>query len=278
MRKDWIRPPFKDILPTNYKRVVLCISYDGSTLYGWQSQNKDNTVSDLLENAIFKLTGENVKVQGSGRTDSGVHAVCQVCHFDIQTKIPEDRFTYALNSCLDKRIKVLDSKFITSNFHSRFSSLAREYRYFIKEERFVYPFERNYVWAIKKIPDIQTLNTLSSFIKGEKDFKFLTPLSYKFGTKRDIYKSFWEINKNILCYTIVGNAFLYHMVRNLVGTMIKVSLQYRDNAEEEFKKIINTSSYSNRLYTAPSSGLYFYKTIYNEDEWYKISREIENGK
>lgn len=278
MRKDWVRPPIIDNVPKDKKRVVLSLSYDGTNFVGWQSQENKNTVEDALEDAIFKLCKQKVKVYGSGRTDTGVHAICQVCHFDIDTNIPEERFSYALNSYLNKSIKIMSAKFTTSLFHSRFSALAREYRYYIKEEKYTYPFERNYVWSLNKLPSIQVLNNLSLLIKGERDFKFLTPPSYQFGTKRDIYKSSWDINKNMLCYTIVGNAFIYHMVRNLVGTMIKVSLQHKDKADDEFRQIINSTTYSNRLYTAPSCGLYFYKTIYNEDEWYKISREIENGK
>lgn len=278
MRKDWNRKTVDDKLEDGQKRVILSVSYDGTLFNGWQSQESKDAVQDALEEAILEITGENVHIYASGRTDSGVHAISQICHFDTFTHIPSERLKYAINAHLKKGVRVSYSKETDGRFHARFSSLAREYRYYIKEMDKCTVFDENRVWGVNGVPEIDMLNSIARLIEGEHDFAFLS-LKEDDGksTKRDIYKSEFFEEKGYIIYRIIGNAFLYHQVRSLVGTIVKIAKKYKskDEAKQAFLSIMAETKRSNVIFTAPPYGLYFYNTVYNEDEWKVLSKDIE---
>lgn len=284
MRSDWKRPEFKVVLPSSIRRICLDVCYDGTPFSGFQSQKNKNAVEDYLEEAIFSLTKERVKVFASGRTDSGVHAFSQVCHFDTQSHIPIERFSFAINAHLKTPfIKVMNAIEVDGSFHSRYSALAREYRYYMKFNKNHTVFDNNRILAIPfeaNDENLETLNRMASCIKGERDFSYLK-LKEDEGksAKRDIYVSEFFIENNILVYRIVGNAFLYHQVRSIVGTILNTFIKAKTStsAIENFLKITENKKRENCIFLAPPFGLYFYRTIYDEKEWASLSKEIESG-
>lgn len=280
MRKDWNRKEIHDILPLNKRRILLCVSYNGSGFSGFQKQSNALSVATCIEEAIKKITGEIVIISPSGRTDSGVHAIGQYCHFDTSSIIPSERFAAAINANISGQIKVMSSTEVSGTFHARFSALAREYRYFLKEYRHCTVFDEGRVWQMKELPDISTLNALSSIIKGETDFRaFAVNEDKNKSTMRDVYVSEFYKDGDTLVYKIIANAFLYHQIRSLVGTFIKIAQKTtcKDEAVCVLKKIMNGESACIGIYTAPPWGLYFYNTIYSEDEWKVLSKDIEKG-
>ena len=278
MRKDWGKRGVNDTLENGQKRIVLSVSYNGVFFQGWQSQENGLGVQDVLERAIKKITNENVRLFASGRTDTGVHAISQTCHFDTFSTIPSDRIKFAINTNIDSGVKVMESYEVDGTFHSRFSALAREYHYVIKEKDKCNVFDDKRVWGVKNVPDIHALNALAKKIEGEHNFSFLSLKEDNGKSKyRDIYKSeFYQENDRIV-YRIIGNAFLYHQVRSIVGTIIKICLKGRDIelAIDNLKNIMKENKRSNAIFTAPPYGLYFYRTVYNETEWKNLARDIE---
>ncbi len=113
-------------------RVKLTIEYDGTNYCGWQRQPNGVTIQEALEKELFKLTGEAITLHGAGRTDSGVHALGQVAHFDTHSRIPPEKFCYALNTGLPRDIRVQESSLVPDDFHARFSARAKHYRYSIR--------------------------------------------------------------------------------------------------------------------------------------------------
>lgn len=284
MRRDWKRPDFKETLGEGIRRIVLSVSYDGTHFSGYQSQNNDNGVEDHLEKALCSLLQKEVKLFASGRTDSGVHALSQTCHFDTDSKIPAERFPLAINAHLQTPfIKVMSAYETDGSFHSRFSALAREYHYYMKFNKNHTVFDNARVLPIpfditKK--NLDSLNKLAECVKGERDFAFLSlKEDATKSTKRDIYISEFYEKDGYLVYRIVGNAFLYHQVRSIIGTILEVFKKSENDeiAVENFRKISENKRRTNKVYTSPPYALYLFRTIYDEEEWKMLAADIENG-
>lgn len=280
MRSDWNRPELEPI-EDGKRRIKLTVSYDGSAFSGWQSQTNGEGVQQYLERAIKEITGEDCVVFGSGRTDSGVHALGQVCHFDTSSKIPSIKFLPALNSKLPKEIRVLESKEKDGTFHSRYTTMAREYNYFVKEYKDFLPFDEKHVTKVETLPSLELLNEYASAIFGTHDFTtFCSARDQSVSKWRDIYISRWEevydqFGKRMYKYVVVGNAFLYHQIRSLVGTMLIMGK--KGLSAEEFKNKLDAKDRSLALTTAPSDGLYLARISYDDGE-YLWFEERENGK
>ena len=273
-KKEWNRnvqlfPPEKD-----FRRFKLKISYDGTDYWGWQRQSKDcqndYSIQSFIERAVYKISKENVTVFGSGRTDSGVHAICQVAHFDSKNiKMNVDKLRLALNANLPFTIRVNDIEERFDAFHSRYSTYLRQYIYIIRDDKSFTAFDKNRVWNVIKYPNIDELNKMAGCIIGENmdftSFDF-TKKEIEHSSKRDVLESrFYYDNYNRLVYTITANAFLYHMVRALVGSFVKISSKMGNESFDYFKNLINSKKRYG--FVAPSSGLYLNKIIYDKDEY-----------
>lgn len=270
-RKDWKRPALTP-LSDDLRRIRITVSYDGSAFHGFQRQDNGNSVQEALENALKAMKLDAI-VQGSGRTDSGVHALGQVCHFDIPktSTIPAEKFKIALNTNLPKTIKIIDSQEVDGSFHARFTTMAREYRYFAKDSSSALPFDERYVGIFKKLPDISLLNSYAELLFGTHDFTTFSSARDICPSKvRDIYESKWYEEKDrfgsrVLVYKVVGNAFLYHQVRSMVGTMIESG--NLGETKQCFKERLDSKLRSKALRTAPAEGLYLARICYDEDEY-----------
>ena len=280
-RSDWRRPALTP-LEADKRRIKLTISYDGSVFHGWQRQDNADSVQSRIEEAIEILTGFKVDVQASGRTDAGVHALMQVCHFDIPSTvtIPGEKFANALYSQLPPTIIVLSSEEVDGSFHARYTTMAREYRYFVKGKEEFLPFDKGYVTLFGRLPSLELLNQYASLLQGTHDFTtFASARDLSPSHFRDIYESYWsegedKYNKRYYRYTVVGNAFLYHQVRSMVGTMLLLASQKAPI--EEFKRRLEAKDRSQALSTAPSDGLYLARISYDEEEYSWFEEEF-NG-
>ena len=218
-------------------RYKIIVAYDGTNFEGWQIQKNSRTVQGVIEDAL-KIINNNksIKIFGSGRTDSGVHAIAQVAHFDFDFKErPEFDLKNAINGNLPHEIRITNYVKVPSNFHARFSALSRSYKYKLRTNDYI--FDNNYTWRVGKL-NLSLLNELASMIIGTHDFTSFSKISSNLNSRKcNIYESSWYKKDYLLVYKITGNRFLHHMVRYLVGTMVEVS---RGNYKKEnFINLIN---------------------------------------
>lgn len=278
-RKDWKRP---SIAPPEdgKKRIKLTLSYFGPSYNGWQKQKEGITVQKRVEDELRAITGENITLVGSGRTDSGVHALEQVAHFDTASTIPSDRYAIILNSRLPKTIRVSSSIEVSPFFHARFSTYAREYWYDIKRREDETAFDEKRYYFLNELPSIDLLNSYAECLLGTHDFTtFTSSGDASLSFFRDIYESEWiytqdNYGKRVLRYRVVGNAFLYHQVRSMVGTMVLDALNKRE--KNVFKNRLDSLDRTLALTTAPPDGLYLARISYDEKE-YEWFEEMNNG-
>ncbi len=202
----------------NYK---ISVQYDGSDFFGWQSQPNGNTIQDELTRAIAQITNENVNLIGSGRTDSGVHALGQVANFRIPNSIDEYQFQHSINSILPSTISIRHVESVSDDFHSRFDAKKRSYIYLIN--KYKSPFFDKYSYQyphVKKI-DVSKLKLLSEVLVGEHNFtsfcKTKTDTENKVCYVHDIS---WKLTLNLLIFRIEADRFLHGMVRTILGTLL----------------------------------------------------------
>ncbi|MEK0317497.1 tRNA pseudouridine(38-40) synthase TruA [Cohnella sp. 56] len=215
------------------RNIALLVSYDGSGYYGFQSQPGGNTVQDKLEEAIFMLSGERVKLTGSGRTDAGVHALGQVANFYTSSSIPAERWAIALNSRLPGDIVVHAALEVAEAFHARRCAVRKTYRYAINSFRFPDVFARQRVFHHPAPLNFAAMREGLTHLLGEHDFtSFTSPLSTKPHHVRTLYEASLTVDtgktgseasgRGIAHLTVTGNGFLYNMVRIIAGTILQV--------------------------------------------------------
>jgi tRNA pseudouridine38-40 synthase len=249
------------------RNLKLILSYDGSDFAGWQVQPDASTVQGTLASAIGRITGEKVLPQGSGRTDSGVHALAQVVTFVTESTVPAANFMKALNDVLPASVRVLEVEQVTADFHARHSARAKTYRYRICRSAICSPFLARYVWHYPFPLDEAAMMGAQTIIEGEHDFTSFAAVDPERGREgepasnlRRIFSSAWERREDEFVYTVKGSGFLHHMVRNLVGTFIllgKGTLK-----AEDLSRILEARNRSAAGATAPASGLYLVKVEY----------------
>lgn len=243
------------------RRIRLIISYDGTNYVGWQVQPNGVSVQALLEKALFELTGEQIRVEGSGRTDSGVHAKAQVAHFDTEARMAADKFAIAMNMHLPPDIRVLFSEECDLTFHARFSAKRKIYSYTVQLGPHADVFLRTTSLHLHYIPDVEAMQKAAAAVIGTHDFNaFKCADSSMENTVRTITRSEWNRNGNLLVYTVEGNGFLYNMVRILVGTMLEIGSGKRPVSDME--NAIETGSRTSAGATAPARGLRLERVIY----------------
>ncbi|HOE89536.1 MAG TPA: tRNA pseudouridine(38-40) synthase TruA [Sphaerochaeta sp.] len=270
-RSDWKRPALVPI-EAGKRRIKMILSYDGTPYSGWAYQTNAPTVVGVLQQTILEMIDEEVEVIGSGRTDSGVHAAAQVCHFDIAHRnIKSGKFKPALNRLLPQSIRILHSEEVDGSFHARYTTMGRTYRYYFKREGELLGFDEHRVAKLKAFPSLPLLDGYAKILVGTHDFTTFAAASDNSESKvRDIYESYWKIEKDrfgaeLLTYTISGNAFLHKMIRSLVGSMIQFAGQKM--GVEEFVGILEAKDRFRAGRTAQACGLYLYRITYDEEEY-----------
>lgn len=205
------------------RRIHLIVEYDGTNYAGWQRQSNAMTVQEKLERAVKRLTGEDVCVSGASRTDAGVHALGQSAHFDTQSRIPADKFSFALNTMLPPDIRVVRSEEVAADFHSRFSGRGKRYRYLIHAAPHAGALNRlTHAHVIYPL-DVKKMRAEAESLVGTHDFgAFAASGSVVKDTVRTIWRADVEQRGSEICLIVEGNGFLYNMVRIIAGTLIGV--------------------------------------------------------
>ena len=254
-------------------RVGLLIQYDGTNYHGWQIQNGQETVQGVLENALRRLFSSAVGLMGSGRTDSGVHALGQVAHFDVEScPIPSSSIWMALNQQLPKDIRVIASREVAAGFHSRFDARQRSYAYQLSTR--INVLKRNSQWHLRYPIDQNKLTDLARLLTGQHDF---SSFCYA-GTETEnmncqIMKAEWIASPDgEFEFQIRGNRFLHHMVRMLVGSMVEVARGKW--TPEQFETLLLRPDRQAHVITAPACGLTLMEVKYPE----ALQPEWEQGK
>ncbi|MBT1247994.1 MULTISPECIES: tRNA pseudouridine(38-40) synthase TruA [unclassified Thermosipho (in: thermotogales)] len=243
------------------KRFAIEFSYDGTNFFGYQGQPNVRTVQGELENALERIFKERIYTQGAGRTDAGVHANGQVAAFNC----PIDRLTdkdikNALNANLPEDIYIKKAWEVDKKFNPRFAAKKRIYHYFISmREKDV--FKRNYVWHFRYKLDVDAMRKASSFLEGEHDFSSFKKGNDKKNPVRTIYKiRVLEITNGLILIRVEGRSFLRSMVRNIVGSLVRVGLGQW--TPEKIEEILQARSRQEAAGTAPPHGLYLYKVLF----------------
>lgn len=249
------------------RNLKITLAYDGFDLHGWQVQPGLPTVQGLLSAAMERVTGERLLPQGSGRTDAGVHALAQVASCAIESHIPTPNLAVALNDILPKTVRVLAIEEADPEFHARASAKAKTYRYRIWRDAICPPFLARYVYHHPYPLDEQAMEMAAAAVAGEHDFTSFAAVDPERGRDgqevsnvRKVLCSRWQREGEEFTYTVRGNGFLHHMVRNLVGTFLLVgkgTLQ-----PEDVVRILEAKSRSAAGPTAPAQGLYLVSVEY----------------
>ena len=247
-------------------RYVLKIAYDGAGYAGWQRQKNAISVQEVLENAIFTALGEDVRVTASGRTDAGVHAAGQVCHFDSETiTVPPQRLPDCLNRFLPSDVRLLEGWGADENFDSNRSAKRKTYCYSLYVSNREMPLKERYSVRIDNAPDLVTLQQTAKLFEGEHDFKaFCASGSSVKTTVRTVYEVRVEESesfgsRDIRIY-VTGNGFLYNMVRTMTGELLELASgrRTRESLDEAYK----TGNRNLLGKTMPAKGLCLHKVEY----------------
>lgn len=244
------------------RRIKITIEYDGSCYHGWQVQDNANTVQAELEKAVYRITGETVRVTGAGRTDTGVHAFGQVAHFDTLSKISAAKFSDALNAMLPRNIAVISSEEAPPGFHARFSATGKSYEYRILNRRYRSPLFENRAWHIPELLNFESMCKAAGYFVGTHDFSSFCSAGHSVSTyERTIFSSGWNAEDGCLIYRVRGSGFLYNMVRIMVGTMVEIGLGKR--SVEDIQKLLAAKDRNHAGITAPPQGLYLVTVHYD---------------
>ena len=253
------------------RNVLLTIEYDGSGFHGWQRQPEVRTVQGELERVLTHVCGVPVAINGTSRTDAGVHALGQRASFKGDYGIPADRLVLAANNLLaggmnSQRgvgdVRIISAEEVSDDFHARFSSRGKMYRYIIRNCTDVDIFQRNYCYQVRQTLDLEAMIEAAAYIEGTHDFKCFQAAGgqEKETTVRTIHSLDIRRESENVIIEVSGDGFLYNMVRIIVGTLTEVGLGKKRPGD--VKKIIESRDRQRAGHTAPAAGLYLVEIYY----------------
>jgi tRNA pseudouridine38-40 synthase len=244
-------------------RVVLIVEYDGTDYCGWQCQPNGLSVQEVMENCFFEATGEKTVLTASGRTDSGVHALGQVVHFDTALEQPAESFKHVFNAVLPPDIKVRQSFEVAKNFHARYSAKKKTYVYRTYISPIELPLKRRFAAQIFGKIDMDKMLSAKKLIEGTHDFAaFCASGSSAKSTIRTVFSIDIERRGDDIDFYVSGNGFLYNMVRIIVGTLLAVG--YGKISESDVANAISFGERKNLGKTMPACGLTLCRVEYSE--------------
>lgn len=236
------------------KRVKLIVAYDGTAYCGWQLQPNGRTIEGELNQALSSLLQEDIHVIGASRTDSGVHALCNIAVFDTQTRIPAEKISYALNQRLPEDIRIKRSCEVAADFHPRHCSSRKTYEYRIYQDSFPEPVRRLYTHFTYVPLDMDRMREGAALLIGEHDFKsFCSTAAVVETTVRTILSINIEKQGKEILISVCGTGFLYNMVRIIVGTLMEVGRG--SYPPEHVREILEAKDRQAAGPTAPACGL-----------------------
>lgn len=244
------------------KRIKLVVAYEGTNYCGWQIQPSGITIEEVLNKALSELLGENIKVIGASRTDSGVHSLGNVAVFDTDTRIPAEKICYALNQRLPEDIVVQSSCEVAPDFHPRHCYSEKTYEYRILNRKIPIPTLRRDTYFYYRNLDVEKMKRAADYLTGTHDFKsFCSIHTTVEDTVRTILSC--QVEKsldNIITMRVTGTGFLYNMVRIIAGTLIQVGLGEKE--PEDVLEILEKKDRSAAGPTAPAHGLTMIGIVY----------------
>ncbi len=239
-----------------YKAIVM---YDGTMFHGFQSQDNLRTVQEEIEKVLKVVTKKETRIYPAGRTDTGVHALGQVFHFDYEVKMEEWQIKNAINSRLPKDIYIKNINIIDDDFHSRYDAKKKTYQYVINLNEFN-PLNKNYCYYYRYKLDIEKMKQASQIFVGEHDFKSFTKNHLLENTVRTIYSIDFDYTDNVLKITFTGNGFLHNMIRIIVAMMLEVGNNRLSLSQLQEAMDGKDRKYAPKL--APANGLYLMSVEY----------------
>ncbi|WP_036243358.1 tRNA pseudouridine(38-40) synthase TruA [Megasphaera vaginalis (ex Srinivasan et al. 2021)] len=246
------------------KNICLVVAYDGTDFYGFQRQSKAPSVQQCLEEALATIYRTQITVYGAARTDAGVHARGQVVNFYGAGTIPTEKLPYAMKGCLPRTIAVLSAREMTDAFSVRHDNKGKHYRYIINNGRIHDPFLLRYSWFIRRKLDLQAMREGASLLLGKHDFSAFegantTPMN----PVKTLYSLTVEPISAGICIDVVGDGFLYHMVRNIAGGLVDVGLGRF--SQTDLSAILAGKDRTRLGATAPAQGLTLEEVFYSEE-------------
>nr|WP_080876108.1 tRNA pseudouridine(38-40) synthase TruA [Oceanobacillus timonensis] len=247
------------------ERLKCTIAYDGSGFAGFQVQPAHRTVQGVLEKALIKMhKGEAIRIQASGRTDTGVHAVGQVIHFDTPLTIPERNWKQAINTLLPDDVRIMHIEKVHDSFHARYSVKQKEYHYIVLNREDPDVFRRDYVLHFPKDLDIEAIQAACKHLEGTHDFTtFSSAKSSVKGSKvRTLFHASCRRKDNDIEFVFRGSGFLYNMVRIMVSALLDVGIGKRK--PEDIPVLLAAKERGQLGKTISPNGLYLWEVSYDE--------------
>lgn len=244
------------------KRYKCIVEYDGTDFVGWQRQLNGYSVQEAIESSLESIFQKNIRIHGSGRTDSGVHAKGQVMHFDVDTEMDEHKMTSALNHYLKKKlISILHVEVVNNNFDSRRDAILRTYEYVIINRQSPLAITKNRAWHISAPLDISFMQEAIKVFEGEHDFTTFRAASCEATSPiRTIESALIRQDQDQISITFQSRSFLQHQVRSMVGALKLVGEGKWNKAD--LKNALDAKDRSKCAALAPSCGLYLIKVDY----------------
>lgn len=244
------------------RKIKLVVSYDGTAYHGFQRQANALTIQEVLEERLAKIFGHPITITGAGRTDAGVHAYGQVVSFLTTGSIPVHKIPLAAKSVLPSDIVVLHAEMVAPEFHARKSAKSKIYVYRLYLHDMPSPFYRNYAWHINRALEICDMHEAAQILVGTHDFSaFRAAGGEAVNPVRTILEASCSRQGDMAEFTFWGTGFLYHMVRNLVGTLVDVGLG--KITAGDFARILKSRDRKQAGITAPPQGLYLKSVLYD---------------
>ncbi len=245
--------------------IKLTIEYEGTKYYGWQRQKGLLSIQGILEEKISQITQEKITLNGSGRTDAGVHALGQVANYKTKSSISWVELPLILNRLLPLDIRIKKAEMVDNNFHARYSAVSKIYHYYVLSSNlnnnYLSIFLRNYVYCVYNKINLEKMKKASKFLQGKHDF---TSFACSGSRIRNWEKTIKDINitkkGNLFCFHFEADAFLYKMARTIVGTLLEVGKEKINCLE--VKKILEAKNRKMAGKTVPAKGLFLMKVKY----------------
>lgn len=264
------------------KNILLTIEYDGTAFSGWQRQPGLRTVQGELERVLSLLCRQEIRIDGTGRTDAGVHALGQCASFEADFGMPLDRLPKAANDLLSKSrlvggdVRILSAEEKEPGFHARHSAVGKTYIYRFYQADSMPVFLRNYRYHVKKPLDVEAMRKAAAQFAGKQDFRaFMTDASaFEGSTEKTICGAVIRQDGRELQFCVTGSGFLYNMVRIMAGTLVDVGLGRIQ--PEEIRDIIRSKDRSRAGHTAPPQGLYMARVYFDSASLHKGMKDYED--